>query len=54
MTNFYVILKLEVEADNVDEARALAYDTYHYGGSIAEDESESGFILSYKVEVDEV
>lgn len=54
MSKFYVTLTLEVEADNVDEARTLAYDMYFYGEPEALSKSQFGVIQNYSVEVDEV
>lgn len=53
MTKFYVTLNLEVEADNVDDARQVAYDMYFYGEDEAIAKSDFAVISSYNVEVDE-
>lgn len=53
MTKFYVTLNIDVEADNVDEARTLAYDIMYYGEGEALCKSETAKILNYSVEVDE-
>lgn len=52
MTKFNVSLHIYVDADNVDEARDLAYDTLFYGRDDAEGKGNA-VILDYNVEVDE-
>ncbi len=54
MPKFYVTLHLEIEADNVDEAREIGYHVLENGEEHAALQvSDEATILNSKVEVDE-